>query len=61
VVLRTEVLERIQYRPQTGQVREVPLLIVPPTINKFYALDLAPGRSMVEYLVQNGQQVFVIS
>ena len=61
VVLRTEVLELIQYRPQTGQVREVPLLIVPPTINKFYALDLAPGRSMVEYLVQNGQQVFVIS
>ena len=61
VVLRTEVLELIQYRPQTEQVREVPLLIVPPTINKFYALDLAPGRSMVEYLVQNGQQVFVIS
>ncbi len=55
VVLRTEVLELIQYRPQTRQVREVPLLIVPPTINKFYALDLAPGRSMVEYLVQNGQ------
>ena len=61
VVLRTEVLELIQYRPQTGQVREVPLLIVPPTINKFYALDLAPGRSLVEYLVRNGQQVFVIS
>ena len=61
VVLRTEVLELIQYRPQTGGVREVPLLIVPPTINKFYALDLAPGRSMVEYLVRGGQQVFVIS
>jgi len=61
VVLRTEVLELIQYRPQTERVREIPLLIVPPTINKFYALDLAPGRSMVEYLVRNGQQVFVIS
>ena len=61
VVLRTEVLELIQYRPQTGQVREVPLLIVPPTINKYYAMDLAPGRSLVEYLVQGGQQVFVIS
>ena len=61
VVLRTEVLELIQYRPQTKQVREVPLLIVPPTINKFYVLDLAPGRSMIEYLVQHGQQVFVIS
>jgi poly[(R)-3-hydroxyalkanoate] polymerase subunit PhaC len=61
VVLRTEVFELIQYWPQTAQVREVPLLIVPPTINKYYAMDLAPRRSLVEYLVQNGQQTFVIS
>jgi polyhydroxyalkanoate synthase len=61
VVLRTDVLELIQYRAQTERVREVPLLIVPPTINKYYALDLTPGRSLVEYLVQSGQQVFVIS
>ncbi len=50
VVLRTEVLELIQYRPQTAQVREVPLLIVSPTINKCHAMDLTPGRSLVEYL-----------
>jgi polyhydroxyalkanoate synthase len=61
VVLRTEMLELIQYRPQTEQVREVPLLIVPPTINKYYALDLAPERSLIEHLVRNGQQVFTIS
>jgi polyhydroxyalkanoate synthase len=61
VVWRSEVLELIQYRPQTERVREVPLLIVPPTINKYYALDLAPGRSLVEYLVGGGQQVLVIS
>ncbi|HEV8163240.1 MAG TPA: alpha/beta fold hydrolase, partial [Actinomycetota bacterium] len=61
VVLRTEVLELIQYRPQTKRVREIPLLIAPPTINKYYALDLAPGRSLIEYLVRGGQQVFVIS
>jgi polyhydroxyalkanoate synthase subunit PhaC len=61
VVLRTEVLELIQYRPQSDEVREVPLLVVPPTINKYYALDLAPGRSLVEYLVRGGQQVFMIS
>jgi polyhydroxyalkanoate synthase subunit PhaC len=61
VVWRSEVLELLQYRPQTAQVRKVPLLVVPPTINKYYALDLAPGRSLVEHLVQGGQQVFVIS
>ena len=61
VVLRTEVFELIQYQPATAEVREVPLLFVPPTINKFYVLDLAPDRSMIEYLVAAGQQVFVVS
>jgi polyhydroxyalkanoate synthase len=61
VVYRTEVFELIQFQPQTETVRERPLLIVPPTINKYYAMDLAPGRSLIEYLVQQGQQVFVIS
>jgi polyhydroxyalkanoate synthase len=60
-VLRTPVFELIQYRPATGTVRQVPLLIVPPTINKFYVIDLAPGRSLAEYLVSRGQQVFMIS
>ena len=61
VVLRTEVFELIQYAPQTEEVREVPLLFAPPTINKFYVLDLALGRSMVEWLLRQGQQVFAIS
>ncbi len=61
VVLRTPVFELIQYRPATATVRQVPLLIVPPTINKFYIIDLAPGRSMAEYLVGSGQQVFMMS
>jgi polyhydroxyalkanoate synthase len=61
VVLRTEVFELLQYTPQTPEVREIPLLFVPPTINKYYVLDLAPGRSLVEWLVQQGQQVFVMS
>jgi poly[(R)-3-hydroxyalkanoate] polymerase subunit PhaC len=61
VVLRTPVLELIQYRPSTPAVRQVPLLIVPPTINKFYVTDLAPGRSMAEYLIGQGLQVFMIS
>jgi polyhydroxyalkanoate synthase len=61
VVLRTEVFELIQYKPQTERVRTVPVLLVPPTINRYYILDIAPGRSMVEYLVREGQQVFVVS
>src|SRR6201996_4190783 len=61
VVLRNDVLELIHYQPQTEQVRETPLLVVPPTINKYYILDLAPGRSLIEYLVAQGQQVFAIS
>jgi polyhydroxyalkanoate synthase len=61
VVLRTEVLELLHYRPQTDEVRETPLLLVPPTINKYYVLDLAPGRSLIEYLVAQGQQVFAVS
>jgi polyhydroxyalkanoate synthase len=61
VVLRTPVFELIRYRPATPRVREIPLLMVPPTINKFYIADLAPGRSIVEHYVGQGQQVFMIS
>jgi poly(3-hydroxyalkanoate) synthetase len=61
VVLRTEVFELIHYRPSTTRVHEVPLLFVPPTINRYYILDIARGRSVVEHLVSAGQQVFMIS
>ena len=61
VVLRTPVFELIQYAPAAGAVRQRPLLVVPPVINKYYITDLAPGRSMVEYLLSAGQQVFMIS
>jgi polyhydroxyalkanoate synthase subunit PhaC len=61
VVLRTSMFELIQYAPQTPKVNAIPLLMVPPVINKFYIMDIAPGRSMIEYFVQQGQQVFAIS
>ena len=61
VVHRTPVFELIQYTPTTPTVHRVPLLIIPPVINKYYVVDLAPGRSMVEYFLSQGQQVFTIS
>ena len=61
VVARSDLFELIQYEPSTAMVRKVPVLIVPPMINKFYITDLAPGRSMIEFMVGQGFQVFVIS
>jgi polyhydroxyalkanoate synthase len=61
VVLRTPVFELIRYSPTTETVRQVPLIMVPPTINKFYIADLAPGRSIAEHYVASGQQVFMMS
>jgi polyhydroxyalkanoate synthase subunit PhaC len=61
VVLRTPIFELIQYLPQTELVHEVPLLVVPPVLNRYYLADLAPGRSIVEHLVRAGVQVFALS
>jgi len=51
----------IQYQPKTEQVYKIPLMVIPPQINKFYALDLAPDKSMVRFLTKMGYQVFAIS
>ena len=61
MVLRTEVFELIQYEPSTPTVHSYPIVMVPPMINKFYITDLAPGRSMIEFFVAQGYQVFTMS
>ncbi|QKW53491.1 PHA/PHB synthase family protein [Streptomyces buecherae] len=61
VVYRNELMEVLQYEPQTVEVRRVPLLLIPAWVNKFYIFDLAPGRSLVEWAVREGFTVFAIS
>ncbi|WP_155904946.1 alpha/beta fold hydrolase [Methylopila sp. M107] len=60
VVLRTEMFELIQYAPQTERVRARPILVVPSIVNKYYILDIAPDRSILEHFIKNEQTVFVI-
>lgn len=61
VVHRTEMMELIQYQPTTPDVHKIPLLIIPPQINKFYVNDLTPEKSIVKFLLEAGIQVFVVS
>ena len=61
VVLRTEMMELVQYAPTTDEVYEVPQLTIPPQINKMYINDLSPEKSVVKYQLDNGIQTFVIS
>ncbi len=61
VVFKNDLMELIQYAPQTKQVRAIPVLASPPWINKYYVMDLAPGRSFLEWAVQHERTVFAIS
>ena len=61
VVFENDILQLIQYSPTTDKVREVPLLVIPPWINKYYILDLTPPKSFLKYAVDQGLTVFVIS
>lgn len=61
VVYRNELFELIQYSPTTETVHEVPILVFPPWINKFYILDLKPQNSLIKWIVDQGFTLFVVS
>ncbi|MCT4609593.1 MAG: class I poly(R)-hydroxyalkanoic acid synthase [Pelagimonas sp.] len=61
VVYRNRMMELIQYKPTTDQVHEIPVVLFPPWINKFYILDLKPSNSLIRWVVDQGYTLFVVS
>ncbi|MFN3524106.1 MAG: class I poly(R)-hydroxyalkanoic acid synthase [Phenylobacterium sp.] len=61
VIFQNDIIQLLQFDPTTEQVHEIPLLIFPPWINKFYILDLRPENSMIRWLTSQGITVFVVS
>ena len=61
VVFQNELLQLIQFSPTTDKVRERPIMMVPPWINKYYILDLTAQKSFIKYVVDQGFTVFVVS
>src|SRR5271165_110974 len=61
VVFRNDVIELIQYAPMTPKVWRRPLVMAPPQINKFYAMDLSPDKSIVRFMLESGIQTFCVS
>ncbi len=61
VVYENELFQLLEYKPLTDQVHAVPMLFVPPCINKYYILDLQPENSLIRYTVEQGHRLFVVS
>jgi len=60
VVLRHHMFELLQFTPSTPQVHKRPLVMSPPQVNKYYAIDLSPDKSLVKWTVDSGVQMFIV-
>lgn len=61
VVYRNKMIELIQYKPTTAKVHEIPMVVFPPWINKFYILDLKEQNSLIKWITDQGYTLFVVS
>lgn len=61
VIFQNDLIQLIHYSPLKEKNFEVPILIVPPCINKYYILDLSEKNSFVKWLLEQGFSVFMIS
>ena len=61
VIYENKLYQLIYYKPTQEISHQIPILIIPPWINKFYILDLKPENSFIKFLLSKGIPVFLMS
>lgn len=61
VIYENDLMQLIQYSPVANEVHEIPILMIPPWINKFYILDLQSHNSFVRFMIEKGITVYMVS